>query len=148
DHENIVVDLRSLPPQCASVVFGTYLVTPPSQGLPKAYIHMLPMLRQEQINSQEASGGTRSIDYDSDEEFQVGSRGIGDENEEDDDESLVRLYMDELDNTSFGSQKGFIGGKLFRGQNGAWFFTPYRLPVNADPQFGLWPALEHYGKPQ
>jgi hypothetical protein len=111
---------------------------------------MLPMLRSEQISAQASSGGTREIDYDSDEEdtFQAGSRGIGPDDEEDDDESLIRLYKDDLDTTTFGSQKGFIGGKLFRdAQTGLWYFTPFRTPVNADAQFGLWPAFEHYAKP-
>jgi hypothetical protein len=151
DHENIVIDLKGIPEHCTSIVFGSYLVTPPSRGAPKAYIHMLPMLRQENIASQEASGGTRSIDYESsdEEEFsQGGTRGIGADDEDEDDESLVRLYMDELDNTGFGSQRGFVGGKLLRGQDGLWYFTPFRLAINAEPQFGLWPALEHYGKPQ
>jgi hypothetical protein len=147
DNENIIFDLRAIPPNCTSVLFGTYLVTPPSQGLPKASIHMLPMLRQENIPIPEA--GTRGIEDDEEEEEeeeemgQGGTRGI----EDDDEDDLIRLYQDDLDSTTFGSQKGFVGGKLFRDQQGAWFFTPFRLPVDADAQFGLWPALEHYGKP-
>jgi len=149
DHENIVIDLRQVPQNVSQILFGSYLVQAPNTGLPKAYIHMLPMLRAEQINSQEAAGGTRSIDDDSDEEdFQPGSRGIGGDDEEDDDEALVRLYQDELDHTQFGVTKGFVGGKIFRdAQTGAWFLTPYRTPVSADAQFGLWPAFEHYAKP-
>jgi len=150
DHENIVFDLRQVPANVSQILFGSYLVTSPTGGLPKAYIHMLPMLRSEQIAAQESSGGTRSIDYDSDEEdeMQPGTRGIGDEDEEDDDESLVRLYQDELDHTQFGAMRGFVGGKIFRDhQSGNWFFTPFRTAVNADAQFGLWPAFEHYAKP-
>jgi len=150
DHENIVFDLRAVPPQCSTILFGAYLVNPPTHGVPKAYIHMLPMLRAEQIAQQETSGGTREIDYDSDEEekFESGSRGIGPEDDNDDDESLVRLYMDELDSTTFGSQRGFVGGKLFRDpSSGAWFFTPFRTPVPADPNLGVWPAFEHYARP-
>jgi len=151
DHENIVIDLKQIPANVTQILFGSYLVQVPNSGLPKAYIHMLPMLRSEQVATQEAAGGTRSIDYDSDEEdFQPGSRGIGDEKEDenDDDESLVRLYMDELDHTQFGTTRGFVGGKIFRdANNGSWFLTPYRTPVNADAQFGLWPAFEHYAKP-
>jgi len=148
DHENIIFDLRQVPDHCSTILFGTYLVQPPNYGLPKAYIHMLPMLRSEHIEQQEAAGGTRSIDYDSEEEehHEYGTRGIGPEDEDDYDDSLVRLYQDDLDNTGFGAQKGFVGGKIFKGQNGAWYLTPYRLAVNADAQFGLWPALEHYAK--
>jgi len=148
DHENIILDLRQVPANVSQILFGSYLVQPPTSGLPKAYIHMLPMLRSEQVAAQESAGTTRSIDYDSDEDdIQPGTRGIGDE-DEDDDESLVRLYQDELDSTQFGSLKGFVGGKIFRDhQSGAWYLTPYRTAVNADPQFGLWPAFEHYAKP-
>jgi len=150
DDEDIIMDLRQVPQNCSQILFGAYLVNPPTSGLPKAYLHMLPMLRGEQVASQEASGGTRSIDYDSDEEEinQGGNRGIGDDDEEEDDESLVRLYKDDLDHTQFGNLRGFVGGKIFRDANtGAWYLTPYRTPVNADAQFGLWPALEHYAKP-
>jgi hypothetical protein len=149
DHENIIFDLRQVPANVSQILFGSYLVQPPTSGLPKAYIHMLPMLRSEQIAAQETAGGTRSIDYDSDEDdIQPGTRGIGDEDENDDDESFVRLYQDELDNTQFGVMKGFVGGKIFRDhQTGSWYLTPYRTPVNADAQFGLWPAFEHYAKP-
>jgi len=151
DHENIVIDLKQIPQNVSQILFGSYLVQLPNNGLPKAYIHMLPMLRSEQIATQEASGGTRSIDYDSDEDdLQPGTRGIGDEEEDanDDDDSLVRLYQDLLDHTQFGTTRGFVGGKLFRDvTSGSWFITPFRTPVNADAQFGLWPAFEHYAKP-
>jgi len=147
DDENIIMDLRQVPANCSQILFGSYLVAPPTSGLPKAYIHMMPMLRSEQIAAQESSGGTRSIEDDSDDEIEAGTRGIGDESE-DDDESLVRLYQDELDQTQFGSLKGFVGGKIFRDhQTGAWYLTPFRVAVNADASFGLWPAFEHYAKP-
>jgi hypothetical protein len=148
DDETIVMDLRNVPQNVSQILFGAYLVNPPTSGLPKAFIHMLPMIRSEQVASQEAAGATRSIDYDSDEEeaFQAGSRGIGDEDESDD-ESLVKLYKDELDNTPFGAQRGFVGGKIFRDFNtGAWYLTPFRVPVVADAQAGIWPALEHYAR--
>lgn len=151
DHENIVVDLRAVPATCSQILYGSYLVQPPTNGLPKAHIHMLPMLRPETVAAQEASGGTRSIDHDSDEEeeYKHGSRGVNDDDDEnDEDDSLVRLYQDELDSTQFGSLRGFVGGKMFRDANtGNWFLTPYRTPVTADDQFGLWPAFEHYAKP-
>jgi len=150
DHENIIFDLRQVPPHVSTILFGTYLVNPPVTGPAKAYVHMLPMLRNEQMEAHAAQGGTRSIDYDSDEEpSQGGTRGIGDD-DEDDEESFVRLYMDDLDavGAQFCQQRGFVGGKIFRDQQGAWLFTPYRTVVNADPQLGLWPALEYYAKPQ
>jgi len=149
DHENIIVDLRAVPPHVGCIMFGTYLVNPPTNGPAKAYIHMLPMLRDEQIQTQAAQGGTREINWDSDEEEtpEPGTRGIGDE---DDEESFVRLYMDDLDQIGapFFAQRGLVGGKLFRDAQGLWRFTPYRTVVSADAQFGLWPALEHYAKPQ
>jgi len=151
DHENIIFDLRQVPPHVSTILFGTYLVNPPVSGPAKAYVHMLPMLRNEQIEAQEAQGGTRSIDYDSDEDsvpHQGGSRGI-DDAESDDEESFVRLYMDDLDavGAQFCQQRGFVGGKIFRDQQGTWLFTPFRTVVNADAQLGLWPALEYYAKP-
>jgi len=151
DQENIIFDLRQLPQNVSQIMFGSYLVQPPNAGVPKAYIHMLPVLRSEQIATQEAAGGTRACDYDSDEDEinTAGTRGIGDDDdEEDDDESLVRLYQDCLDATQFGSLRGFVGGKIFRdATTGAWYLTPYRTPVSADAQFGLWPAFEFYAKP-
>jgi len=150
DDENIVFDLKQVPANVSQILFGSYLVQPPTSGLPKAYIHMLPMLRSEQIAAQESAGGTRSIDYDSDEDdIQPGTRGIGDDDDEqDDEEALVRLYQDDLDHTQFGAMRGFVGGKIFRDhQSGNWYLTPFRTPVNADAQFGLWPAFEHYAKP-
>jgi len=150
DHENIIFDLRQVPPHVSTILFGTYLVNPPVKGPAKAYVHMLPMIRNEQIEAQAAQGGTRSIDYDSDEDSgpQEGTRGIGDEAEEEE-ESFVRLYMDDLDavGAQFCQQRGFVGGKIFRDQQGVWLFTPFRTVVNADPQLGLWPALEYYAKP-
>jgi len=149
DQENIIFDLRSVPPHVSSILFGTYLVSPPVTGPAKAYVHMLPMLRNEQLEAQAASGGTRAIEYDSDEEInEPGTRAIGDENE-DDEEDFVRLFMADIDSVGaeFCQQRGFVGGKLFRDQQGIWRFTPYRTVVSADAQFGLWPALEHYARP-
>jgi len=142
DEENIFIDLQKVPQNCSQILFGAYLVNPPTSGLPKAYIHMLPMLRGEHYDQVTAAP--------EEEHNQAGTRGIGgeEEEEEEDDDLIVRLYKDELDHTQFGLQKGFVGGKIFRDTNtGAWFLTPYRTAVNADPQFGLWPALEHYAKP-
>jgi len=149
DQENIIIDFRGLPAQATTVMFGTYVVNPATNGSSKPYVQMLPMLRNETIQAQEAAGGTRSIDFDSDEEdeqfLESGTRGIGDEEEEE--ESFVRLFMDELDNHQSLPQQGFVAGKIFRNHLGTWSFTPFRTVVNADAQFGLWPALEHYAKP-
>jgi len=151
DHENIVFDLRAVPPHVSTIMFGTYLVNAPATYPAKAYVHMLPMLRNEQIEEQAASGGTRSIDFDSDEEYpsEHGTRGVSDDDDGNDEEDFVRLYMDDLDavGSTFYQQRGFVGGKMFRDNMGVWRFTPYRTVVNADPQFGLWPAFEHYAKP-
>jgi len=150
DSENVIVDLRATPANVSTVMFGTYLVNP-GNGRSKAYVHMLPVLRNEQIQHQESTGGTREIDYDSDEESSGGSgtRGVGAEEEEDDDESYVRLFYDDLcKRQDFLQQRGFVAGKISRNPDGfSWSFSPYRTVVNADPQFGLWPALEHYAKP-
>lgn len=142
DDENIVLDLRRLPENVTQILFGTYLIQPPSSSsstprLPNAYIHMLPLLRSEEVDNH------------------IGSRGIEDEedvkNDEDnsteEDESEIRLYMDELDHTQFGTTRGFVGGKIFKDlTNGTWNLTLYRLPVNADDQVGVWPAFEHYAR--
>jgi len=151
DHENIVFDLRAVPAHVTTILFGSYMVNPPTSGPAKAYVHMLPMIRNEQFEQQAAAGGTRSIDYDSDEELgEPGTRGIGDE--EDDDDSLVRLYMDDLDaqGAALCQQRGFVGGKIMRDHQSpsGWGFTPFRTVVAADAQLGLWPALEYYARPQ
>jgi hypothetical protein len=148
DLENIVFDLRAVPAHVATILFGTYLVNQPQGAPSKAYVHMLPMIRNEQIEAQASVGGTRSIDFDSDEEVnEPGTRGIGEE--EDDEEDFVRLYMDDLEavGAPFIQQRGFVGGKIFRDAQGYWRFTPYRTVVSADAQLGLWPALEHYARP-
>lgn len=150
DDENIVFDLRACPPNVSTILFGSYLISPPQGAPAKAYIHMLPMIRNEQIEQQAAQGATRSIDFDSDdegpEEFATSSRAI-DGADEDDEEDFVRLFFGDIDavGAQFCQQKGFVGGKIFRNGNG-WSFTPYRLVVPVDPQNGLWPALEHYAK--
>jgi len=149
DMENIIVDFRGVPANATTIMFGTYVVNPAAQGCAKAHVHMLPMLRNETIMAQEAQGQTRSIDYDSDVEEapEPGTRGIGAE-DEDDDESLVRLFYDDLDrHPTLPQQRGFVGGKLFRNTQGTWSFTPFRTVVDADAQLGLWPALEHYARP-
>jgi len=146
DHENIVVDLRALPQNVTTIMFGTYLVNPPATHPAKAHIHMLPMIRNEQIEAQK----TQTIEYDSDEDSSSGgsgTRGIGDDDDEEED--FVRLYLDDLDavGANFYQQRGFVGGKIFRDQNG-WHLTPFRTVVPADPNAGgLWPAFEHYAKP-
>jgi len=138
DHENIVVDLRSVPANCSQILFGSYLVETPTTGLPKAHIHILPMLRPDTV---EQHGSTPAVHEEEAHEEEH-------EEEEEDEDDMVKLYQDDLDHTQFGSLRGFVGGKLFRDSNtGSWFLTPYRTPVNADAQFGLWPAFEHYAKP-
>jgi len=151
DQENIIFDLRAVPVHVTTILFGSYMVNPPTNGPAKATVHMLPMVRNEQFEAQAAAGGTRSIDYDSDEELsEPGTRGIGDE--EDDDESFVRLFQADLDEqgAALCQQRGFVGGKIFRDLQSpsGWAFVPFRTVVAADAQLGLWPALEYYARPQ
>lgn len=151
DMENIVFDLRACPANASTILFGAFLVNPPQGAPAKAYIHMLPMIRNEQIEQQASQGATRSIEFDSDDEdepqeFATSSRAI-DDSPSDDEEDFVRLFMGDIDQqgAQFCQQKGYVGGKIFRSGN-SWKFTPYRLVVQADAQHGLWPALEHYAK--
>jgi hypothetical protein len=155
DLENIVIDLRNVPANATTILFGAHLLAPPQGAPAKAYIHMLPMIRNEQIEEQASQGGTRSIDFDSDEEgdpeqFPTGSRSLDfDAAEEDDEEDFVRLYTGDIDaqGAQFCQQRAYVGGKIFRdAYTGSWKFTPYRLVVPADPQHGLWPAFDHYAK--
>jgi hypothetical protein len=163
DSENIVFDLRAVPPECSSILFGALLITPPTNvNASKPYLHMLPLLREETINAQIASGGTRTIQYeDSDDESDsdesdsnsnaqpYGTRGITDsqdDEEAEDRHKFVKLFHAELSQyPDMLHQKGFVAGKLFRNGN-EWYFTPYRTVVQADPQYGLWSALEYYAK--
>jgi hypothetical protein len=163
DSENIIFDLRAVPQECDQILFGALLVTPPiNPSESRPYIHMLPMLRPEQVEAQKAAGGTREIQYDdsdddsSDDDSNTnspqvpyGTRGIGDEDDDDSGDNrhdFVTLFYDELSRfPNMLDQKGFVGGKLFR-SGGEWMFTPYRTVVSIDPQYGLWPALDYYGK--
>jgi hypothetical protein len=163
DSENIIFDLRAVPAECDQILFGALLVTPPiNPSESRPYIHMLPMLRPENIEAQKASGGTREIQYeDSDDESSdddsntqspvqsYGTRGIGDDTGDESDDSrhnFVTLFYAELSQyPNMMDQKGFVGGKLFR-SGSEWMFTPYRTVVSIDPQYGLWPALDYYGK--
>jgi len=168
DSENIIFDLRAVPNQCTQIMFGCILVTPPHDlSSSRPYLHMLPMMREETINSQIASGKTRTIQYDdSDDEDsddssssnpphnstgpQHGTRGINDNDDDDDDDDgrhkFVKLFHAELAQyPNMNQEKGFVAGKLFRAGS-EWQFTPYRTVVASDPQYGLWPALDHYAK--
>jgi len=161
DSENIIFDLRAVPAECNQILFGALLVTPPTNpSESRPYIHMLPMMRPETIEAQKAAGGTREIQYedsddDSDSESDTnspqayGTRGIGDETGDESDDNrhdFVTLFYAELNQyPNMMDQKGFVGGKLFR-SGAEWMFTPYRTVVAIDPQYGLWPALDYYGK--
>jgi len=171
DSENIIFDLRAVPPECTQILFGSLVVTPPHDlNSSRPYLHMLPMMREETIKAQIASGGTRTIQYedsddeDSEDEFsssssssgqqhgqqhgQHGTRGINDDDDDEDDgddrHKFVKLFHAELAqyNTMI-QQKGFVAGKIFR-YGSEWHFTPYRTVVTADPQYGIWPALDYY----
>jgi hypothetical protein len=162
DSENIIFDLRAVPQECDQILFGALLVTPPiNPSESRPYIHMLPMLRPENIEAQKASGGTREIQYDDSDDddssdddsnsnspqVPYGTRGIEDGDESDDNRhNFVTLFYSELSQfPNMLDQKGFVGGKLFR-SGSEWMFTPYRTVVSIDPQYGLWPALDYYGK--
>jgi len=167
DSENIVFDLRAVPAQCNQILFGAVLVTPPENvATSRPYVHMLPLMREEEINSQVAAGRTRTIEYDSDSDDDsdvssgssgsgsystepYGSRGIsGDEDSDDGRHDFVTMFMAELPQyPEMLHKKGFVAGRLFRASNGKdWFFTPYRTVVDADPQHGIYPAFDYYSK--
>jgi len=173
DSENIIFDLRAVPKQCTQILFGCILVTLPHDlHSSRPYLHMLPMMREETIKSQIASGGTRTIQYDdSDDEDdfeesssspyhtgpqhgpyhtgpQHGTRGINDNDDDDDGDDgrhkFVKLFHAELGQyQNMLQEKGFVAGKFFR-TGSDWHFTPYRMVVASDPQYGLWPALDYY----
>lgn len=151
DNENIVADLRALPADVAHIMVGVYLVDVLNIQSARAYIHLLPMMREEQIQSQIAAGGTRSIDWesdsdsDSDDEAQSGTRGV-EGSGHDPVHDFIKLYHDELDRyPGFYQQRGFVAGRISR-QGASWTFTPYRLTVQSDPNYGVWPAFDHYAK--
>jgi hypothetical protein len=162
DNEGIVADLRKLPQEASTIVFGAYSVN--AVPVRNAYVHLLPLMRPEQVEAQKATGRTRAIQEDSDSEYEdsdsdsdsgpaYGTRGAGDfsssnPDEEDRHGSFVKLFEADLDHTAFNQQRGFVAGKIVRHpQNpGQWVYQPLRCIVNPDPQNGLWPALEHYAK--
>jgi len=135
DNENIILDLRRVPGEVQVVTFGALLVSGSSVGS-GAYLHMLPLLREENI----AGGKEIKNEEEAGEWIEEGSgSGVQDE--------YMKLYHDDIaDNPNFESQHGFVGGKIFRNPNSptGWSFLPVRQPVPLDPQGGLWPALEHY----
>jgi len=135
DNENIILDLRRVPWEVQVVTFGALLVSGSSVGS-GAYLHMLPLLREENI----AGGKEIQHEEEAGEWIEEGSgSGVQDE--------YMKLYHDDIaDNPNFESQRGFVGGKIFRNPNSptGWSFLPVRQPVPLNPQGGLWPALEHY----
>jgi len=159
DNEGIIADLRKLPREVSTIVFGAYNVN--SVPVKNAYVHLLPLMRPEQIEAQKASGRTRAIQEDSDSEYEdsdsdsdfsagSGQRGFDTSTPDEDDrhDSFVKLFEGNLDQTNFNQQRGYVAGKIARHPNdpNQWLFQPLRCVVNPDPQNGLWPALEHYAK--
>jgi len=152
DNENIVADLRALPQDVAHIMVGAYLVDVLNSGNARAYIHLLPMMREEQIQAQISAGGTRTVEIDSDSDSdsdndspKSGTRGV-DAHGHDPVHDFIKLYHDELDRyPGFYQQRGFVAGRISR-QGPSWTFTPYRLIVQADPAYGVWPAFDHYVK--
>jgi len=144
DNENIVVDFLKVPPEAACIMIGVLLVQAQSQ-LAKAQIHISPLLRGEQV---EAQYGAKS--------GAVGSRGVGDHNQDDsgddsgseEEVELVTIFRDDLQqHPGFSQQRGFVAGRFLRTGPQAWSWTPVRHVAQADPNTGIWPTLEYYGKP-
>jgi len=161
DNEGIVADLRALPYEVSVIVFAAHLVN----GVPikNGYVHLLPLMRPDQIEAQKVSGKARAIE-DSDSEYEdsdsgddynnnspYGTRGFEDSSSQDDDRhgSFVKLFESNLDYyPNFNQQRGFVAGKITRSSydQTQWLFTPLRCVVTSDPQNGLWPALEYYAR--
>jgi len=135
DNENIILDLRRVPMDVQVVTFGAVLVSGSAVGS-GAYLHMLPLLREENI----AGGREIQSEEEAGEWIEEGSSsGVQDE--------FMKLYHDDIaENPNFETQKGFVGGKIYRNPNSksGWSFLPVRQAVPLNAQNGLWPALEHY----
>jgi len=148
DNEHVTIDFRLIPQEAASIVVGALLVSAP-HGVNNTYINVLPLLRADTVSSQAVQ-----VEYDSDEGEsspapQHGSRGIGAggvSSADDEDDELILLYKAILDQ-NFVGQRGFMAIKIERTHSG-WQLVPLRQNVGIDQQYGLWPSMEYYAKPQ
>jgi hypothetical protein len=148
DNEHITVDFRLIPPEAASIVVGVLLVSAPN-GVKDCYVNVLPLLRADSVPTNAVQ-----VEYDSDEGESSpapGSRGIGGpgtSSADDEDDELILLYKAKLEQfPNFIQYRGFISTKFERTQGG-WQLVPIRQVVGIDQQYGLWPSMEHYAKPQ
>jgi stress response protein SCP2 len=64
DNENIVFDLARVPPHVSTIFFGITLVS--NVPVQKAYCHMLPLMREENVNANLEPPTAREADSDSD----------------------------------------------------------------------------------
>jgi len=150
DNENIVLDFLRIPPEAACIMIGVLLVQAQSQ-LAKAEIHISPLLRGDQVESQygappSVAPGTRGFgdesDSDSSSGDETGSRAAGDDDE------LVTIFRADLEQIpGFCQQRGYVAGRFLRTGPQTWSWTPVRHVAQADPNSGIWPTLEYYGKP-
>jgi hypothetical protein len=148
DNEHVTIDFRLVPQEAATIIIGGLLVSAP-HGVKNTYINVLPLIRADSVSSNAVQ-----VEYDSDEgesnSPQPGSRGFtpgqGSSSAEDEDDELILLYKAILDQ-NFVNQRGFIAVKLERTQGG-WNLLPVRQVVGIDQQYGLWPSMEYYAKPQ
>jgi len=145
DNENIVVDFLKLPPEASCIMIGVLLVQAQSQ-LAKAEIHISPLLRGDQVESQFGAppagvSGTRGLGDDENSDSESDS-------EDESDDELVQIFTADLEQIpGFPQQRGFVAGRFLRTGPQAWSWTPIRHVVQADPTSGIWPTLEYYGKP-
>jgi len=148
DNEHVTIDFRLIPQEAASIVVGALLVSAP-HGVNNTYINVLPLLRADAVSAHAVQVEYDSDDGESSPAPQHGSRGIGSggaSSAEDEDDELILLYKSILDQ-NFVNQRGFIAIKIERTQNG-WQLNPVRQVVPIDQQYGLWPPMEYYAKPQ
>jgi len=148
DNEHVTIDFRLIPQEAATIVVGALLVSAPN-GVKDCYVNVLPLLRADSVSSNAVQ-----VEYDSDEgdshSPQPGSRGIGSPSTsaDDEDDELILLYKAKLEQfPQFTQYRGFIATKIERTQQG-WQLVPIRQVVGIDQQYGLWPSLEHYARPQ
>jgi len=139
DNENIVIDFLKLPPEATCLMIGVLLVQAQSQ-LATAEVHIAPLLRGEQVEATSGASGTRAVgDDDSDDES---------ESDDESQQELVKLFQSDLHLLpDFPQKRGFVAGRFLRTSPQGWSWTPIRQVVQADPNSGIWPVLEYYGKP-
>jgi len=148
DNENIVIDFSLVPQEIACIMVGVLLVQAQSQ-LAKADVHISPLLRTEQLEhseSQVQAQATRAVG-EAEEESDDDDDDSGDETGATDDDELVLIFKSELEKIAeFPQKRGFVAGRFLR-TGAQWTWTPLRQVVQADPNSGVWPSLEYYGKP-